>query len=114
MAITELTPEVPERGTQILTLQFEDENDVTVVPNTVQTSLTDGAGNIVNSHDGDSQTPATTLTVVYSGDDHDLTVNADQERVFLVYWEYNSATAGSNLPASAQRKYYITNQVKAN
>jgi len=113
MAITLLTAEVPERGTQILTCQFVDEDNTTVVPGTVQTSLTDGSGNVVNSHDEDSATCATTITVVYSGNDHDLTVDSDQNRIFLIQWTYTS-TAGSNLPASAQRRYYIADQVKAN
>ena len=112
MAITTLTDEVPEGGTQILTCQFVDEDGNTVTPNTVQTSLTDASGTVVNSRDAESQTPATTITVVYSGNDHDLTVNADPERIFLVSFEYDSSS-GSDLPASAQRRYYIANQIKA-
>ena len=113
MAITLLSAEIPERGTQVLSCQFVDDNSVTVVPLTCQTSLTDASGTVVNSHDEDSATCATTITVVYSGDDHDLTVNDDQERIFLVQWTYTS-TAGSALPASAQRRWLISDQVKAN
>ena len=113
MAITTLTNEVPERGTQILTISFLDEDDAATTASSIITSLTDGDGHVVNSHDEDTQTAGTTLTVVYSGDDHDLSINSDPERIFLVEWVYTS-DAGSALPGSAQRRYYVSNQVKAN
>ena len=113
MAITTLTDEVPERGTQILTVAFKDEDGTATTASSIVTSLTDGSGTVVNSHDEDVRTAGTTITTVYSGDDHDLTINDDPERIYLVEWVYTS-DAGTGLPGSAQRRYYISNQVKAN
>ena len=114
MAITTLTDEVPERGTQILTVAFLDEDGAATTASTIVTSLTDGTGTVVNSHTADARTAGTTITTVYTADDHDLTTNkGDSERIYLVRWVYTS-DAGTALPGAAQRRYYISNQVKAN
>lgn len=96
---TKLTVVATEKSTYIVTAAFEDENDAPVVPNTgtVKWSLYTQEWSIVNGREQVAIPSATTIAIVLSGADLDVTPPMNKERVVLVECTYNS-TAGNNLP----------------
>lgn len=99
-------------STYIVQADFTDEDGAAVVPNTIQYSLTDQNGKIINSRDDVSVTPASSISIVLSGDD--ILVSDGLTRLVTIEAVYNSATHGNDLPLVDQAKFTIdafTNEV---
>lgn len=106
---TVLVNKAIEKSTFAVDASFFDETDTPVVPNSGLTwTLTTGAGTVINSRTSVSITPATTVTIVLSGNDLALstTGNDNGERVITIQGTYNSSL-GSNLPIKDEVKFFI-------
>lgn len=86
-----------EKSTYVVDLSFTDEDGTAVVPDTITWSIRDNAGNIVNSRDAVSATPASTVTIVLSGDDLAYDAYTKTARTLTIEATYTS-TAGAGLP----------------
>ena len=103
MAITLLDDEAVEQSTFGIQVDFTDEAGSELTPNegTIEWTLTDADGTVINSREQEAVASASTITVTLSGDDLQiLEAEASEEtvyRVFTVEAEYNS-DLGNNLP----------------
>jgi hypothetical protein len=102
MAAT-LTPNALEDSTYVVTAAFTDEDGIAVVPNTVTWSLKDKEGSVINEKSAESETPASSVDIVLSGNDLDPgSPDSDVGVILLtVTADYDSAL-GSGLPLIAQ------------
>lgn len=94
----------PERGTYVIDVSFFDENEASVVPNSVTWTLTDALGTVINSRTEVSATPAATVSIVLSGDD--LDIDDTSTRNLTVEALYTS-NLGVNLPLKEWALFYI-------
>jgi len=105
---TQLSVRAVEESTYIVTATFLDEDENLVVPNTMTWSLTDIDGTVVNSREDVSETPASVVSIVLTGDD--LAVSGDRTRVVTVSATYDSSY-GSGLYLKAAALFDIENLV---
>jgi hypothetical protein len=98
-----------EQGTKIIAVSFFEPNGTTAVtPNTVTWTLRTASGTVINSRTAESETPATTINVVLTGDD--LAISSyGTKRYVRVYGTYDSATYGSNLNYQQEFTFKIIN-----
>ena len=112
---TTLTSRAAEESTFIVTAVFKDEDGDLVVPNagTVIWSLTDKDGTIINSREDVSETSASTINIVLSGDDLALANqdNSEEERRVTIYAEYDS-TLDNDLPIRGVAIFTVVNLVE--
>ena len=119
MAVTTFADEVfPEEGTRVISCSFTDEDGNAVTPDSIAWTLTKrkkyqgDTASIINSREGVSETPASTIYIVLTGDDLALlTAEAEEafvERVLSVSYVYDS-TYGNNLTNKAQYVFRIEN-----
>jgi len=80
-------------------------------PLTVNWKMTDGRGNVVNSRTAETETPATTINIVLSGDDLALPDSNDTTRVVTVWGTYNSVTYGNGLYYTDEVSFDIQNHL---
>ena len=107
MPIT-ITDTANEKSTFALELAITDENGDPLTPNTLTWTLTDLAGNVINERAGiEIATPASTVTVVLSGDDLALPERAAPLRVVTLEGTYDS-----DLPLKEEVQFPIRNLVK--
>ncbi len=103
-----------EESTAKLTISFTDEDDQVVTPNSINWTLTDDQGTIINSRDNESvAVPASTIIVGLSGDDLALQTGETGNyvyRIFTIEAVYNSSL-GSNLPLKDSLKFAVRNLV---
>jgi hypothetical protein len=111
--MTLLTTLAPEEGTYVITRTFRDEAGTAVTPNAgLNWTLTDTAGNVVNSRSAVAITPASSVNIVLSGDDLALSSTyAGRRRVLIIEGTYNS-TFGNNLPLKLECRFDIQDFVK--
>jgi hypothetical protein len=102
--ISELTPCPNNAGSYFINAAFSDD-DGAFTPNTVTWSLSDQAGNIINSRQDVSITPAASVKIVLGA--ADLQASDGYDRLITINYVYNSATYGNNLPDNAQAKFDI-------
>lgn len=102
-----LSVKAGEESTYIVTAVFSDADGTTVVPVSASWSLRDSNHNIVNSRQDVSITPATTITVVLSGDDLVYTPITKGTRVFTIKAVYNSSTYGNGLTLNDECTFEI-------
>ena len=102
--ISELTPCPNNAGSYFITAAFSDD-DGAFTPNTITWSLSDQAGNIINSREDVSITPDTSVIIVLGA--ADLSVSDGYYRLITIDYVYNSVTYGNNLPDNAQAKFNI-------
>lgn len=106
---TTITNQVPEEGSIGYAVAFTDEEGTALVPDSITWTLTDQVGNVINSRSAEVVTPASSVTIVLSGDD--LTIgNYGTRRVLLVEYVYTS-TLGTSLPDKHEVHFQITNFV---
>jgi len=112
MPIT-ITDTANEKSTFALELAITDENGDPLTPNTLTWTLTNLAGNVINERAGiEFATPASTVTVVLTGDDLALPERADPLRVVTLEGTYDS-DLGNDLPLKEEVQFTIRNLVKA-
>jgi hypothetical protein len=105
---TTLTTEAVEQSTFAIVAAFTDDAGAAVVPNSGLTwTLTDVAGNVVNSRDAVSISSASTITIVLHGADLALSSSfRDNKRLLTIEGTYNSSL-GSNLEIRDQVLFTI-------
>lgn len=106
---TTLTVMPAEKGTAKVTVAFTDETGASVIPSAVTWTLTDRAGNVINSRQDVSVSAAASVSFALSGNDLAIVGN-DAQRVLLIEWTYNSSL-GSNLPGKAQAFFTVAELV---
>jgi len=112
MPIT-ITDTANEKSTFALELAITDENGDPLTPNTLTWTLTNLAGNVINERAGiEFATPASTVTVVLTGDDLALPERADPLRVVTLEGTYDS-DLGNDLPLKEEVQFTIRNLAKA-
>jgi len=108
MPIT-LTETFNEESTAAFDFTFTDEDGDAVTPDTFKWSLTDAyAKNIINTRTNIAETPASTITVLLTGDDFALTANANTDRLLTVEWTFIS-TLGNGLPMKEEYLFTVSN-----
>ena len=98
-----------ERSTFAVDLRFYDESGLAVVPNTLNWSLTDAVGNIVNGHDNDIvAVPSLSNQLLFSGDDLAFQKGESKlvKRIITVEMTYDSAL-GTDLPLNDEIIFFI-------
>lgn len=100
------TQKANEKGTFKITAAFADETDASMTPNTgLNWTLTDDAGNVINSRSAVTITPASSVDIILSG--NDLAIgNNGTKRILTIQGTYDSS-AGSNLPLKDEIVFYI-------
>jgi hypothetical protein len=106
---TNLTVSAVEKSTYIVTAAFVNEDGDAVTPETVVWTLSDIDGTVINSRENVSETPATTVNIVLTGDDLGVST-VGPKRVVTVLATYNS-DYGSLLKLKAAATFIIENLV---
>ncbi len=98
-----------EDGTYVITARFTDENSAAVVPSAITWTLLGLDGNVINSRTKVAvAVPATTISVVLSGNDLALTASDSGDRRLLVEATYTSSL-GTGLPLKKEYNFSIDN-----
>ena len=104
---TNLSDRALEEGTYIVTATFTDEDDASVIPDSITWTLTDKNGTVINSREDVSvATPATAVDIVLSGDDLAVT-STGTLRILTVEAVYDS-DAGLDLPLKDEARFHVT------
>jgi len=112
MPTTINTPAV-ERSTYVLTADFTDETGAAVVPNAgLNWTLMTKAGRVINSRLSVPITPASSITIVLSGDDLALVDGETKGRRVLIEGTYDS-DLGAGLAIRDQLTFSIVNLTEA-
>lgn len=98
MATPVLTVEAVEGSTYVVTLTFTDETESAVVPDTLEWSLYDKDGAVVNGRDGVTVTPALETKIVLSGADLRSVGGVGATQLMLVVAGTYSSSLGAGLP----------------
>ena len=100
-----------EQGTLLITAEFEDEFESSVIPNNITWTLTDAMGNVLNARSAiDVAVPAASIIIVLFGNDL-VTLKGINEDIFLtIVWDYDSSN-GSGLPHVDQVRITIEDLV---
>lgn len=103
---SEITTHAVENATFVITIAFTDETSAAVTPDTgLNWTLTDAAGNVINSRSAVTITPASSVDIILSG--NDLAIgNNGTKRILTIQGTYDSS-AGSNLPLKDEIVFYI-------
>jgi len=106
---TTLATKAVEKSTYIITCAFTDAAGAVVVPDSINWTLTDAEGNVVNGHDSTSvAVPAASVDIVLSGDDLTCPHGRDRSLILLLEAVYDS-TEGSDLPLREQVRFMVQN-----
>lgn len=108
---TKLTVKANEKSTFVIEARFADENGAAVTPNSgLVWTLTDAAGKVINNKASVAIAPASTVTIVLSGNDLAAGQLDDLRRVLTIEGTYNSSL-GNNLPLKDQAEFSLYNLV---
>ena len=102
------TPKAVEKSTFVVSIEMTDEDGSAVVPDTMTATLTDMDGTVINSLEDEVVTPATVMTVVYSGDDLSLAEGVGRLRLVTFEGTYTSSY-GAGLPFNDTVQFEIVN-----
>jgi hypothetical protein len=107
---SQLTSYAVEKSTFAVACSFTDENDVPMVPDSVAWSLVDDSGTVINSLSDQVASPASTVTIVLSGDDLQLLdqTNASELR-FLEISAVVTSDLGDDLPLKDSAEFKVIN-----
>jgi hypothetical protein len=90
------TKKANEESTYVVIVDFFDELGEAIVPNSIAWTLTDSAAATINSRSAVSVTPASSISIVLSGDDLALS-GSDRKRILYINAPYTSSY-GAGLP----------------
>ena len=103
-----------EESTVKLTITFTDENDDAATPTSINWTLTDGDGDIINSRDEVAvDVPASSIVLALTGDDLAIQPGETGEfvkRIFTLKAVYSS-DLGSDLPLVDSLTFPLKNEV---
>jgi hypothetical protein len=109
---TKLDIKATEESTYIVTAAFTDADDSAVTPTSVTWTLTDTRGNIINTREDVVVTPASTITIVLTGDDLGMDEIGDEaKRIITVNAVYTSVTYGAGLYLKGAAIFTVKNLV---
>lgn len=108
MAATDLDIVVNDKSSLFLTLTFTDEDGASATPKTVTYTLMDADGTIINLREDVSVTPASSMTIVLSGNDVDY--DDGSKRVILFKITYDSSLE-NDVPFNAEYSFTINNLI---
>lgn len=98
---------VNERSAKIIVVPFTDETGAAVTPSSITWTLSDTLGTIINGREDVSITPASSVTIVLSGDDTALgDAYFGSQRKLTVKAVYDS-DAGSDLELNHEETFSI-------
>ena len=107
---TSLTEYAVEKSTFAVQCDFTDEDGDAVTPDSVSWSLVDPDGNVINSLSDQSETPASSVTIVLSGDDLQLLNQYyDYETRYLEVSAVYDSDIGNNLPLKDRAEFRVIN-----
>ncbi len=109
MSIT-LLEQANEKSTYVVNVAFYDEDSVAMTPDTATWTLVNDSNAVVNSRDGVSLTPASSIDIVLSGDN--LAISDDDtdngNRRIIIEATY-SGDLGSGLPLRTEAQFNVHN-----
>lgn len=97
---------VNDQSTAVVTCSFCDGNGEAITPTSVNWTLLDFFGKVINSRQSVSITPSSSVSIVLSGDD--LKYSDGKNRYLIIEALYNS-TLANNLPLKEEAVLTITN-----
>jgi hypothetical protein len=107
---TQLTEYAVEKSTFAIVAVFTDEDGDAVTPDLVTWSLSNSSGTIINSLEDVSETPASTVTIVLSGDDLQLLDSSnDYEERHCEISAVVDTDLGDNLPLKDSATFRVLN-----
>lgn len=105
-----LTTYAVEKSTFAVSVAFTDENGDAAVPSSVTWTLCDDSGTVINSLQDQSETPASSLTIVLSGDDLQLSDQSnDYELRYLEVSAVINSDLGADLPVKDRAEFKVIN-----
>jgi len=110
MAATILDLEANEKSTYVITASFFQEDDTSVVPESITWTLTDDSGTVINDRSQVSVTPASSVNIVLTGDD--LAIGgSSKKRIVTIEAVYNSSLYGDGLTLKKAASFTINDLV---
>ena len=108
MGYSTLEEHAKENSSYTVPVAFTDEEDVAMTPDTstIVWSLTNLAGSTINSRSAVAITEDTSINITLSGDDLEVSDDADTERIIYVSCTYTSSY-GANLPFKDEIHFII-------
>jgi len=100
----DLKADFPEEGSGAIGFSFTGLSDEAVTPNTLEWTLTDVDGAVINSRQDVSATPAETTWILLQGDDL-KTTTVSNARVLTIKGTYNTILGGdakTNVPYTGE------------
>ncbi len=106
-----LPVEVNEKSYAVFQVVFKDENDTAITPTSINWSLTNDSGDIINGRNNVSfGVPASTINILTTGVDNTI-VDGDKTRVLTVEALVDTGL-GNDLSITQELKYTIKDLVK--
>jgi len=103
-----LEEEAIEKGTYVITVEFEDEDGDAITPKTLTWTLSDKKGRIINSREDVSVvTPSSSNDIVLSGNDLALPNTDNRVRIFTAEATYDSLSYGNDLPIKEEAEFVV-------
>ena len=87
---TTISTHAQEKSTFVITAAFTDETGGAVTPSSVTWTLTNRAGTVINSREDVAETPGTSVDIVLSGNDLQITDALGRDRVVTIESVYYS------------------------
>jgi len=106
-----LTVHANEQSTFVVTVAFKDEEGNDVTPTSMNWTLTDSDGNVINNRENVVvNSPSSSEDIVLSGDDLAVTDENNRVRILTVEAVYSSSL-GSNLPLKDDVTFTVDNLI---
>lgn len=110
MPTTITFPAAVEHSTFIVKIQFYDEENTPVIPETFFWTLTRGNGAVINDRENISRVVAATEeTLLLSGDDLAIFPGDDYQRILTIHGTYYSTLGEDIFPFADELYFQITN-----
>jgi len=109
----QIIEEIANEGSSFFpTIEFFDELNVAMTPDTLFWDLTDLAGNIINERERiEVSSPGTSLTLALTGDDLDAMGDDVATRILNLYGTYTSSVHGSGMTFLFQAQFSVKPKV---
>lgn len=103
-----------ERSTIKISVSFFDEDTPpkAVTPSSIDWTLSDKSGNIINSREDVSATPGETVVILLTGDDLIILPGEENPVRYITVSAIYDSSAGSNLSLRDQIRFYINDLLK--
>lgn len=106
---TNLSVTANEEGCIVIAASFTDATDAPIVPESIHWKLVNGAGTVINSRTDTTVTPASTVNIILSGNDLEVTETTVTAERYLTVWGTFNSSYGSGLPYTDEVFFRIKN-----